>query len=270
MPEALQLALLVPVGVAVGLVGSLIGVGGGFFVVPFLLLLWGGFTKESATAASLGIVFLSALSATWANARRKRIDYRTGAMLAAGVLPGAGVGRFVIGKFSAAGFAYAFAGLLLAVAAYVAFVRLGQGRGLVRGRPRELVDLEGGAHRYEVNAWVGLAASAGVGVVSSLFGVGGGLILVPFLVVVFGMPTLVATALAQFVFVFGGAAGLAVAVAAGQMAPSGWPVLGAMGAGVVAGAQIGVAVAKRVRERLIRSMIAAVLAVVAATMVLNA
>lgn len=270
MAEPLKLALLVPVGVAVGLVGSLIGVGGGFFVVPFLLLVWGGFTKDSATAASLGIVLLSALSATWANGRRKRIDYRTGLVLAAGVVPGAWLGRVGVGRLTARQFAFAFAGLLFLVAAYVAFVRLRPGRGLVPGRPRSLVDGEGKEHRYEANAVLGFAASAGVGVISSLFGVGGGLILVPFLVVAFGMPTLLATAEAQFVFVFGGAAGLAAAVGSGQMAPEGWRVVGAMGLGVVTGAQVGVAIAKRIRERLIRAMIAAVIAAVAVTMVLNA
>lgn len=261
--------LLVPIGVGVGLVGALIGVGGGFFVVPFLLLFWKGFIPESATAASLGLVFLGAMSATAANFRRGRIDYRTGLILAAGTLPGAWLGREVIGRISSRAFACAFGVLLWAVAVYLVTARLRPGRGVLRGRPRDFRDAEGGDHRYEVNVPAGLAVSLGVGLISSVFGIGGGLILVPFLVLGYGMPSILATAAAQFAFLFTAGVGLGAAVAAGQMTPEGWRVVAAMGPGMVAGAQLGVAVARRVRERVVRGMIAAVLAAVGAVMFLN-
>ena len=260
-------ALLLPIGVLVGLIGSLIGVGGGFFVVPFLLHVLDGFTKDSATAASLGIVLLSAASGTLANGRRRRIDYRTGLMLAAGTLPGAWLGRELIRAISDRTFAYSFGGLLVAVAVYVLFVRLKKGRGLVRGTPRVQVDSEGQAHAYEVNGPLGFAASLAIGVISSLFGIGGGLVLVPFLVIAYGMPSVCATAAAQFTFLFASAMGLAVSVARGQMTPAGWRVIGLLGLGVVVGAHVGVAVAKKLPERVFRAMLAAVILTVAALMV---
>ncbi|HXG60309.1 MAG TPA: sulfite exporter TauE/SafE family protein [Planctomycetota bacterium] len=258
--------VLVPIGVAVGLVGALIGVGGGFFVVPFLLVFWRGFVPESATAASLGLVLLGALSATAANVRRRRIDYRTGLLLAAGTLPGAWLGREAIGRISSRAFSWSFGALLLGVAAYLVAARLRPGRGFLRGRPREFRDAEGGEHRYAVNVPVGLAVSLGVGLISSLFGIGGGLILVPFLVLGYGMPTILATAAAQFAFVFTAGVGVGAAVASGQMTEEGWRVVAAMGPGMVAGAQLGVAAARRVRERVVRGMIAAVLAAMGALM----
>jgi uncharacterized membrane protein YfcA len=263
--------VLVPVGVAVGLVGALIGVGGGFFVVPFLLQMWkrGTFVPATATAASLGIVLVSALSGSWANFRRRRIDVRMGLLLAAGTLPGAWVGRRLHQHLSDRAFAYSFAGLLLAVALYLVLVRLKPGKGLLRGTPRELTDSDGQVHRYELNAAAGLAVGTLVGVVSSLFGVGGGLILVPFMVVAYGAPTVVATAASQFAFIFTSLVGLAVAVLDGHLIPEGWKVVGLMGLGVAAGAQIGVAIAKKVREKVVRSMLAAVIATVAVLMVLK-
>lgn len=262
--------VLVPIGVAVGLVGALIGVGGGFFVVPFLLIFWRrGFVPESATAASLGLVLLGALSATAANFRRRRIDYRTGLLLAAGTLPGAWLGREVIGRISSRAFAWSFGALLVGVAAYLVTARLRPGRGFLRGRPREFRDAEGGEHRYEVNAPAGVVASLGVGLISSLFGIGGGLVLVPFLVLGYGMPTILATAAAQFAFVFTAGVGLGAAVASGQMTEEGWRVVAAMGPGMVAGAQLGVAAARRVRERVVRGMIAAVLAAMGFLMFLS-
>ncbi len=260
-----------PVGVAVGLVGSLIGVGGGFFVVPFLLDLWrpGTFTHPTATAASLGVILLSALSGTWANAQRKRIDVRTGLLLAAGTLPGAWFGRWVIGRITDRTFRWSFAALLLGIALYLLLVRLKPGKGMLRGAPREVVDSDGQLHRYEVNVAGGVAVSLAVGVISSLFGIGGGLVLVPFLVLGYGAPTVVATATAQFAFVFTSAVGIAVAVAQGDVGPAGWRVMGLLGAGVVVGAQAGVAIAKQVRERLVKLMLAAIIVTVAALMVLK-
>ncbi len=275
MPELLSLAaLLIPVGVGVGLIGSLIGVGGGFFVVPFLLMVplvrGASFLPREATAAALGIVLLSAVSATGANVRRRRIDYRAGLAMAAGTVPAAWLGRELAGRLKSVEFSVCFAALLILVAAYVAFVRLREGRGWVRGVPRELVDSDGQAHRYEVRYGLGFLASLFVGVVASLFGIGGGLLLVPFMVVVYGMPVLLATATAQFTFVFAAAAGLLESVRRGHLTGAGLQVILAMGLGVALGAQLGVAAAKRVRPRLIRVMLAAVLATVAALMLLNA
>lgn len=263
--------VLVPIGVAVGLVGALIGVGGGFFVVPFLLQIWkrGLFVKETATAASLGVVLVSALSATWANWTRKRIDVRLGLLLAAGTLPGAWLGRRLHGWLSDRAFAYSFAGLLLAVALYIAFVRLKPGKGLLRGAPRELLDSDGQSHRYEVNSTAGVLVGTLVGVVSSLFGVGGGLILVPFMVVVYGAPTVVATSTSQFAFIFTSLVGVAVSLLDRHVTPEGWRVIGLMGLGVAIGAQLGVSIAKRVREKVVRGMLAAVIATVAVLMVLK-
>lgn len=269
MPEGWLLPLtLFPVGVCVGLVGALIGVGGGFFIVPFLLFFY-RFRPDAATAASLGTIALGAASACAANVRRKRIDFRTSGVLVLGTLPGAWFGRYVIGRLSDRLFAAIFGTFLLLVSAYLALGKVKEGRGFVRGTPRELVDSDGQAHRYEVNLPAGFAACLLVGLVSSLFGVGGGLILVPFLVLGYGMPTIVASASAQFVFVFAAAAGLAESLRRGQLtAEGGWVILW-MGLGVVLGAQAGVAIAKRVRPGLVRGMISAVLATVAALMLLK-
>jgi uncharacterized membrane protein YfcA len=262
--------LLAPVGALVGLVGSLIGVGGGFFTVPFLLFFMQGFTPRTATSTSLGIVFLSALSATVANLRRRRVDVPLGLVLAAGSLPGAWAGRVLIGRVTDRAFSLAFAGLLVAVALYLLFVRLKPGKGLLRGMPKEKTDIDGQTHRYEVNLPVGLLASAGVGVVSSLFGVGGGLVLVPFLVVAYGMPSLLATSTAQFTFLFTALGGLGAEALGPGLGGMDWSVVGLMGLGVVLGAQAGVAIAKKVRERVVKGCLAAVILGVALLMALRA
>ena len=266
MPPLHDVLLLVPIGVCVGLVGSLIGVGGGFFVVPFLMLAF-GYEPEEATATSLGIVFLSACSATFANVRRRRVDYRIGVALALGTLPGAWIGRLVIGGIKAPVFSMAFGVLLLAVATYLVFVKLKEGQGLWKGRSRELTDSDGQVYTYKTRSERAFVAGLGVGFVASLFGIGGGLLLVPFMVICFGMPILVATATAQFTFIATSLTGALVAAKIGQLTERGTWVILLMGVGVVVGAQVGVAVAKRFRPRWIRMILSTVLLAVAALMI---
>jgi uncharacterized membrane protein YfcA len=246
----------------------MVGVGGGFFIVPFLLLTQ-GFGQKAATAASLGIVFLGALSGTVANSRRRRIDYPLCLVLAAGTLPGALYGRRLIQVFSDRAFSLTFGALLLSMAVYLVRVHLGRREALLPGRPRKIVDSDGEAHAYQANFAVGFAVSLAIGVISSLFGIGGGIILVPFLVIGFGMSPVTATATAQLVFVFGAAAGVAGAIAHRQMTPEGWEAILLLGTGVVVGAQWGVAAAKKLPERVFRLMLGSILVGVATLMFLK-
>jgi uncharacterized membrane protein YfcA len=264
----LKAALFIPVGLGVGLVGSMVGVGGGFFIVPFLLLTQ-GFGQKEATAASLGIVFLGALSGTVANGRRRRIDYPLCLVLAAGTLPGALLGRWLIQVFSDRAFSLTFGALLLSMAVYLQRVRLGSRKALLPGRPRQIVDSDREAHPFQAHLGVGFAVCLAIGVISSLFGIGGGIILVPFLVIGFGMSPVTATAQAQLVFVFGAAAGVAGAIAGRQMTPEGWRAILLLGLGVVAGAQGGVAAAKKLPERVFRLMLSLILVGVATIMFLK-
>ena len=70
-----QLLLLVMIGFVVGVFGTLVGAGGGFILVPVLLLLYPGASPRAVTTVSLGVVFFNALSGSLAYARMRRIDY---------------------------------------------------------------------------------------------------------------------------------------------------------------------------------------------------
>lgn len=75
--------LLLPLGFVVGAYGTLVGAGGGFVLVPALLLIYPGEKRSSITSISLAVVFFNALSGSAAYARLKRIDYVTGLIFAA-------------------------------------------------------------------------------------------------------------------------------------------------------------------------------------------
>jgi len=88
----LQYLWLVPVGACVGAYGTLIGAGGGFVLVPFLLLLYPTENPEVITSISLAVVFFNAFSGSLAYARHGRIDYQAGRQFAVATIPGAILG----------------------------------------------------------------------------------------------------------------------------------------------------------------------------------
>ena len=69
---------LIPVGFIIGTYGTLIGAGGGFVLVPMLILLYPQESPEVITSISLAVVFFNALSGSLAYMRLKRVDYRSG------------------------------------------------------------------------------------------------------------------------------------------------------------------------------------------------
>ena len=79
---------LVTVGALVGALGTLIGAGGGFLLVPLLLLVY-HLPPPDAVGTSLAVVFLNAVSGTLAYLRQRRVDLGLGVRFAAATLPGA-------------------------------------------------------------------------------------------------------------------------------------------------------------------------------------
>jgi hypothetical protein len=79
---------LMALGFCVGAYGTLIGAGGGFVLMPLLLILYPKENPEILTSISLAVVFFNALSGSEAYGLMKRIDYRSGLMFAAATVPG--------------------------------------------------------------------------------------------------------------------------------------------------------------------------------------
>ena len=95
MPDILTWPGLVLLGIAVGTYGTMIGAGGGFVLVPLLLILYPGKPPEAITSISLAVVFLNAASGTVAYVRQRRIDFLAANCFAVATIPGAIAGALV-------------------------------------------------------------------------------------------------------------------------------------------------------------------------------
>ena len=112
---------MVLVGVATGVAASFSGLGGGFIVVPLLLLL--GFEAQRAVGTSFLAIFVISLSALAAHGRLANVDWKIGLLLGAGGVVGAQLGAQLVEHVSTQLFKRLFAGILVALAAYLFFKR---------------------------------------------------------------------------------------------------------------------------------------------------
>src|ERR1700676_3782426 len=84
--------VLIITGFIIGIFGTLIGAGGGFILVPILILSYPGLSPETITAISIVIVAANAISGSIAYARSGRIDYKAGLLFALFTIPGSILG----------------------------------------------------------------------------------------------------------------------------------------------------------------------------------
>ncbi|MCB2185302.1 MAG: sulfite exporter TauE/SafE family protein [Deltaproteobacteria bacterium] len=229
-------------GLGVGAFGTLIGAGGGFVLMPVLLLLYPHESPENITSISLAVVFLNALSGSEAYARMRRIDYRSGLLFALATIPGAVLGALNTSLVPRRLFDVIFGVLLVAGAALLAFKpRQAHNHPAAHNghlTARHLVEADGQAFDYAFNPVLGVGISLGVGYLSSFLGIGGGIIHVPALVYLLGFPVHVATATSHFILVVMALTGTLVHVLESSFAHGTHHMI-SLAIGVVAGAQLG-------------------------------
>jgi hypothetical protein len=254
-----QYLWLLPLGVLVGAFGTLIGAGGGFILMPVLILLYPEQSPVAMTAISLVVVFLNAASGTAAYARMRRIDYKSGLMFSLATVPGAVLGAMATALFPRRWFDLVFGLLLMGVSAYLlTSTRPPSGHPRTTGGRRfhrAIVEADGTRHEWSFNPAVGLGLSLLVGFVSSLLGIGGGIIHVPAMVRLLSFPVHIATATSQFVLAIMALAGTGVHVLDGALLNTAGLVI-PLAIGVVIGAQFGAWLSNRVRGRLILVILA--------------
>ena len=242
--------LLIPLGFVVGAYGTLVGAGGGFVLVPVLLLLYPDEDPAAITSISLAVVFFNALSGSFAYARLKRIDYFTGMIFAAAGLPGAIVGALLVSAVPRELFDAIFGVMLFVLAGYTLWAagRTAAIRAPLRGRgviTREMHGHEEGeVFRYSYNVWQGVAYSAVVGFVSSLLGIGGGVIHVPIMITLLRFPVHIAVATSHFVLAIMSGGGSIVHLSTGELAGQNIVRALLLSIGVIPGAQLGARLAQ--------------------------
>jgi uncharacterized membrane protein YfcA len=239
---------LLLLGSAVGALGTLIGAGGGFILVPILLLLMPKADPESITAISLAVVFFNATSGSIAYARMRRIDFKSAAWFGAATFPGAVIGALTTKLIPRTQFNIVFGILLVIASLYLVFkpapILDPDREPNPKHTRREIMDAEGKKHVYHFPMGLGVVLSVFVGFLSSLLGIGGGIIHVPLLNRTLNFPVHIATATSHAILSFVALTGTIVHFAQGNLNGH-FGTAGLLGVGAVIGAQFGARLSNR-------------------------
>jgi uncharacterized membrane protein YfcA len=166
----------VAIGIVAGFLSGLFGVGGGILIVPALVM-FARSPQRLAHGTSLASVLPIAASGLIGFALHGSVDWVAAVLLVLGSVVGAVIGTRLLRTLPVRALALAFSALLVVTAARM-FLETGEGL----GRP----DLDAGL----AAGLVGLGLASGI--LAGLLGVGGGVVMVPGMVLLFGLPAALA------------------------------------------------------------------------------
>ena len=270
VPHAAALALeLFAFGVLASFLGSVVGLGGGFIAIPILRIVF-HLPPALAAGTSLFLVTANVASASVSFLRQGRVDLRLGVTMGLLGIPGSIGGAIVLQHFDPKGFDLLYA-LLLAVFALDLLwrgspeQRTVSMRKLPWGKERQFYDrLSGETYTYAESLPLVVIAGLATGFLSSFFGIGGGILVVPLLLRVFMLPTHIVSATSHFVILLSSPFGL---VAHGLSGDIDWSYALPLAAGAVVGAQFGAETARRLSTPALVRTLAIVLIVAAVSLI---
>ncbi len=259
----MEFILFLLLGTGVGVFGSLVGIGGGLICVPVFIFFMsqGGIYPYFSTAAqitgtSLLIVLANAMSGALAYIRQKRVFFHAAIPFALATLPGAFLGSWIVDGFTA-GMLNLYYGLFIGCMAILMYWNA------THAKHENLLKIPAG---FTYNRKIGIAASMGVGFLSSIFGVGGGIIHVPMMVYILGFPVHIATATSCFILAVSALGGSITHVLLNHVV---WIPAICISVGAAVGAQIGARVSRKTRSQTILLMLAVAMLCVSIRLILS-
>ncbi len=256
-PTLLQALALLLTGSLTGMLGSMLGVGGGVFLVPALVILF-DVPMHFAVGTSLVVVIATSSAVGAFRNEREAANVRLALVLQVVAIAAAILGGLVAGAVPERQLVFLFGLLLLPV-------------GLLMWRQApardEARDADAGAYYVVRRLGVGVGVSGVAGVVSGLLGVGGGILMVPALTLFCRVPTRAAIATSNFMIGITALASTFLYFGRGEIAPA---LTGAVVLGVLIGSTLGIRLARRLSGSQVRRVFAVFLWFVASQMLWRA
>ena len=251
----LQCVGFVLMGYFIAAFGTLVGAGGGIFFVPIFLYFF-GWEPTLVIGTSLTIVLFNAMSGSYAYIKQKKVLYRAAIAFSIATIPGAIVGAYWSNYFNGMTFRLCFGLLLLFISLVTGFKNW--------KKTSKDKGPEPDKDSFTFNMPGGIAVSFVIGFLSSIFGIGGGVIHVPAMVYLLGFPAHTATATSHFVLGISSLVGVFSHFLQGHILFT--PALFA-GIGAIFGAQLGAKISKRVKARAILMLLSLALFMLAVRLI---
>lgn len=256
------------------ILGSMLGLGGGVFIVPLFTLFLGVDPKIAVAASAIAVVTNSVVGST-RHLRNRFVNIRLSMLLEVSTALGAILGA-VIAVAVSAGFLEALLGVVLLYAAW----------SMLRGRkievqsvdpdepdPLRLMEAYPEGSSGKVIRYVprrvpfGIGASAGAGVLSGMLGIGGGVVQVPMMNLLMKVPVRAAAGTSSFMVGMTAVATATVFYASGKIDLQ--VTVPAM-LGVLLGSNVGSMLTKRLKVDRLVMIFVVVMVYLGASMILSA
>ncbi|MDM5230111.1 sulfite exporter TauE/SafE family protein [Lysinibacillus pakistanensis] len=249
----MEFFLLVIIALFSGLVGALVGLGGGIILVPATLFVGlnlgmiPDITPQKVVGLSVVMMIFTGLASTLSFMKSKTVDYKSGLLFFIGSVPGTMLGAWVNKGLDLPSFNLYF-GILLIILATILLVRdkLKPVKWFVKnGTQREFTDTEGNTFVYGYPIWFAIILTFCIGFASGLFGIGGGSMIVPAMIILFLFPPHVAVATSMFLVFLSSLVGSASHIYLGHVP---WLYTIPVIPGAYIGAKFGAALNKRIKS----------------------
>lgn len=237
-------------GLCSAVIGSLVGLGGGIFIVPGLIYLSDqfpsltGITPQIAVGTSLMVIIFSSASSTFSYARMGRVDFKSGLFFFAASAPGTMIGSYFTIGLAEHVFKLIFGSILLLIFYLLVKNKKMSIKNIKWHVIREYRDEQGNHYQYGYHRYVAILICFAVGFLQGLLGIGGGALLVPALLLLFWYPTLIAIPTSMFVIFLSSVVGSFSHLLMGNIE---WKVLPWLVLGGLLGGQWGAFISKKMK-----------------------
>lgn len=257
-PDLLIFLLIIGISFFISLFGSIVGFGGGIFMVPILITVF-HYKLDVAVGAAMISLIPSAFLSTFLNRKEGNVDFKMGILLEAPTIVGVILGSILLSYISAQRLEIVFA-LMVFLLGMSFFIKLKkkntEGLGLFyrlnKVKPRFIIKNTRNFIAYRVSFYMALLFGLLSGTLAGLFGVGGGFMKTPIMIKVFKIPAKIAAATALFMIVITSITGSISHYLQGHIHfDKAWPVMLGFTLGALAGHQVNARIKAPILEKMI-------------------
>lgn len=217
--------ILIVLGVCSAIIGAIVGIGGGIIIVPTLIYLGmdlnilDDMTPQKAIGTSTVILIATGVSASIGYYKSKQIDFKAGVLFLIGIVPGSLMGAY-LSKFLTLSSFNLYFGILLIFISIVLMVRNKIKPMKTFQSPHHIhtfKDTDGVEHAYSIAPIPAIIATFFVGSLTGLFGIGGGALMTPLMIIIFRFPPHIAVGTSMLMILFSSVTGASSHIVQGNV-----------------------------------------------------
>lgn len=270
----LTIILLILIGGLSAILGSIVGIGGGIIVVPTLVYLGVNhhflhvITTQIAIGTSSVILIVTGLSSSLGYLKTKQVDIKNGSIFLFGLLPGSLIGSFLSRYLTLDSFNLYF-GIFMIGVSILLMIRYKIKPFKIFDKPqyeRAYIDVEGKTYHYSVPPFFAFCTTLFIGVLTGLFGIGGGALMTPLMLIVFRFPPHVAVGTSMMMIFFSSVMSSIGHIVQGHVA---WGYSIVLIISSVIGAQIGVRVNRSIKSDTVVMLLRTVMLLIGAYLIIK-